>query len=78
MYCGHSSASWTIPQFAGLFTISRQVDPNLSFEEFSEVSRTTATQNDKGYLVINPECLVREINTRNEIKSKNDDKYEKI
>lgn len=78
MYCGHASASWTIPQVAGLFAISKQIDPNLSFEEFSEISKTTATKNDKGYLVINPECLVRDINTRNEIKSKSDNEYRKI
>jgi|GEM_PF-1624444 len=79
MYCGHSSASWTIPEVSGLYTLAKQMDPHITYEEFSEMSNSTSYKNDKGYSVINPESLVREINRRNKEKSDSmPDKYENI
>jgi len=79
MYCGPSCASWAIPEVSGLFTLSKQMDPNITYEEFSKISNSTSYRNDEGYSVVNPESLVREINQRNREKNySTPDKYENI
>jgi hypothetical protein len=69
MYCGHSSVSWTIPQVAGLLVLAKQMDPNVSYEEFSQIAKDTCNKNSEGYMVVNPEGIVRQININNQEKS---------
>lgn len=79
MYCGGGSASWAIPQVAGLYVISKQMDKNITYDEFSDVCVKTCHINKEGIKVINPEGIVREINLNNKAKSENDTEgYSKI
>lgn len=78
IYCGSSSASWSIPQAAGLFALAKQLDSNISFEEFTQICATTASKSKNGYNVINPEGLLRQINEQNKTKSRVDKDYIEI
>lgn len=77
-YCGHSSASWAIPQVSGLYILSKQLDPFLSFEEFTKVSFETSYKTSNGYCVINPIGIVMKINELNQIKAENNKSYQTI
>ena len=77
-YSAYSSASWTIPQVAGLFALAKQLNPLLTFEEFTQISRETCYRNEQGYRVVNPEGIARQINEINKEKAQNDDRYKDI
>lgn len=52
------STSWGIPQVAGLFAVFKEMDRNLTFEQFCEYAHQTA----KGDLrIINPDGIYKEI-----------------
>ena len=77
-YCGEGSASWSIPQISALFAISKQMDKNITYDEFMEICSMTCSINSKKIKVINPEAIVREINERNKSKAKDDNEYIEI
>jgi len=68
-YNGVPSMSWTIPQLSGMLALAKQMDKNISYYEFVEVSKITAIINEEGFLIINPEGIVRKINQINKQKA---------
>ena len=44
-YIATSCASYSIPQVAGLFAIAKQLDPNISFKEFSIIAKEKSSLN---------------------------------
>ena len=45
--------SWTIPKVAGMYALALQVNPNLTFEEFSNIVKNNCDINDDGMSIIN-------------------------
>lgn len=52
------STSWGIPQIAGLFTLFKQVDRDLTFDSFCDIANTTAIGEHK---IINPNGIYEEM-----------------
>ena len=52
------STSWGIPQVAGLFAIFKELDRNITFEQFCEIASKTAEGEMK---IINPQGIYKEI-----------------
>jgi len=77
-YDATNSASWTIPQVAGLFALAKQLNPLITFEEFTQISRETCHRNEQGYRVVNPPNIVRQINEKNKEKAEVDERYKYI
>ena len=59
-YWGSSCASYTIPVVAGLFSICKQIDPYITYEEFVNFCRETSKQINGRYL-IQPDELVKKV-----------------
>ena len=59
-YFGTCSASYTIPQLAGLFALAKQMCSDIRFAEFIKASRKTAINMDGRY-IIEPEGLIEEV-----------------
>lgn len=76
MYCGSSSQSWAIPQVSAIYSLAKQMDRNISYEEFCEVCE--GIEINSKYKVINPEQIVRKINERNKEKAELNDDYKEI
>lgn len=58
-------ASWSIPQVLGLFCLAKQVDANLTMDEFAEIAQKTANKPNKyGTRLINAVELVKEVKFR--------------
>ena len=49
LYCGQASYSWSIPILAGYFILALQVNPDLTYDEFLDLARTTA-KNENGIM----------------------------
>lgn len=77
-YDGTTCASWIIPQVAGLFALAKQLNPLLTFEEFTQISRETCHRNEQGYRVVNPPGIARQINEINKEKAATDERYKNI
>ena len=65
-YIGTNSTSFSIPVVTGLFAMARQVKPDITLENFSEICKQTATA-ENGYRVINPQALIKGLAKLNEI-----------
>lgn len=74
MYCGNSSLSWSVPQVSAMYSLAKQLDKNISYDEFCSIC--SVEQNGKK--VINPEKIVRSINDINKEKAKTDKNYIEI
>ena len=62
-YQSSFSTSWGIPQVAGLLAVFKELDGNLTFEQFLECAKITVTDRN-GMKIINPQGIYREINRR--------------
>lgn len=60
LYCGQASYSWSIPILAGYFVLALQVSPDLTYDEFLDLARTTA-KNENGIMVFNINGVIEEI-----------------
>lgn len=69
MYNGVGCASWAIPQVAGLFALSKQLNHNISYQEFTEIARNTAIINTAGYRTINLNGLIKEVELQEKTNS---------
>ena len=58
-YLGTSSASYTIPVVAGMFAMSKQINLNVSYEEFVKIARETSKEVDGRYVVQPKELFER-------------------
>ncbi len=54
-------ASWSIPQVLGLYCLAKQVNANLTFEEFVDIAHKTARENKNGTKLIDAVELVKEV-----------------
>jgi len=70
-YCGNSSQSWAIPEVSAIYALAKQMDKNITYDEFIQTCMNTFTKDN----VINPEEIVRQINEQNKEKSKTDTSY---
>jgi len=62
-------ASWSIPQVVGLFALAKQVNKDITLEEFSSLAKETATEaNQYGVRFINPCELIKAIQKLKENK----------
>ena len=59
-YIGTNSTSFSIPVVTGLFAMARQVNPEITLEQFSEICMQTATV-EYGYKVVSPKAMIREV-----------------
>ncbi len=46
--------SWTIPQCAGLYALCLQVNPNITFDEYVDICKSTCDTNKNGFKIVNP------------------------
>lgn len=59
-YHGNNTVSWGIPKLCGIYALALQVDPKLTFEEFTKVAKET-TVNVDGFNVINAKAIIEKI-----------------
>lgn len=59
-YIGTNSTSFSIPVVTGLFAMARQVNAEITLEQFSEICRQTAKV-ENGYMVVSPKTMIREV-----------------
>lgn len=78
MYSAYASRSWAIPQASAMYAIAKQMDKNITYDEFCEVCKNTAIESPSNLKVINPEGIVRQINEQNRVKSQIDSRYVNI
>lgn len=78
MYSGRWCGSWGVPQISGLLAIARQMNPEITFDEFDEICAVTCDRNSEGLKIINPENMVREIDERNKQLAKENSKRQAI
>lgn len=67
--CG---ASFVIPQIAGLFAVARQVQPEITYDEFIETIRNNERLNSEGMMYVDVEEMVSKIVERKIIGSISD------
>lgn len=53
--------SWTIPQCVGFYALSLQINPNLTFEQFTELCQKSCEVSSSGLNVLNVERLIEHI-----------------
>ena len=59
-YQSSFSTSWGIPQVAGLLAVFKELDRNLTFDQFLKYAETTATDRN-GIKIINPQGIFLEV-----------------
>lgn len=69
------STSWGVPQVAGLLAVFKEIDRNLTFEQFLECAERTATDRN-GMKIINPQGIYLEIDRMRKIRYWHDPKSE--
>ncbi len=64
------SASWSIPQVVGLYALAKQIDKDLTFDEFVEITRKTLDPaNIHGVRLINAPNLIKEVQHQKQVKA---------
>ncbi|MBR2969463.1 MAG: hypothetical protein IKC49_00210 [Clostridia bacterium] len=59
------SASWMIPQVVGLYCLAKQINYDITFDEFADICRDTASKpNEHGVKLTNPNEIIKEIEYR--------------
>ena len=62
-------ASWSIPQVVGLYCLAKQVNPDITYEEFVDITKQTAHKpNKNGVRLIDAVALIKEV----ELSKKNE------
>lgn len=62
MYDGTlGSASWAIPQVSAIFALAKQINKNITFEEFINLAHKTARKNKVGVMFFDIENLCKEV-----------------
>lgn len=60
LYCGQATYSWSIPILAGYFTLTLQINPDLTYDEFIDLARKTV-KNENGIMVFNINGVIEEL-----------------
>lgn len=63
LYCGQATYSWSIPILTGYFTLALQVNPELTYDEFVSLARTTA-KNQNGIMVFDIGEVIKELSNK--------------
>lgn len=63
LYCGQATYSWSIPKLSGFFALALQIEPNLTYDEFVDLSIDTAIEKD-GIKLFNMEGIVNKLNNK--------------
>ena len=63
LYCGQATYSWSIPLIAGYFAMALQINPNLTYNEFVELAKSTKKEQNGIYL-FNITGIIDELNMR--------------
>ena len=53
--------SWTIPQICGYYALCLQINPNLTFKQFTELCKTSCDVSSCGLNVLNAEKLIQNV-----------------
>ena len=65
--------SWTIPQCVGYYALCLQINPNLTFSEFTQLCKKGCEESSCGLKVLNAErlieCIKEQINNPEDIKN---------
>jgi len=64
-------ASWSIPQVVGLFALAKQMDNEITFEEFSQICKDTAKTNANGIKILDSVAMIKEVKYCKKIKEEN-------
>lgn len=75
-YAAHSSQSFSIPQVSAIYALAKQMDKNISYDEFCKICNETCIKEKNN--LINPEGIIRIINEKNKKKAINSEEYKKI
>ena len=67
-YIATNSTSFSIPIITGLFAMARQVNPDITLEQFSEKCRQTARM-ENGYKVVSPKAMIKEFQKNMQFRS---------
>ena len=60
------SESWSIPQLTALYSLAKQKNDNLSYDEFVEICYQTASITTNGTKLLNSVGLIKEVEYRKE------------
>ena len=63
LYCGQATYSWAVPKLSGFFALALQIEPNLTYDEFVDLSIDTAIEKD-GIKIFNMEGIVNKLNNK--------------
>lgn len=61
MHQGRGGISWSVPYLAGVFALALQIKPDLKQAEISRIIVQTATINQQGLKIINPQGIIDEV-----------------
>ena len=75
-YVAHSSQSFSIPQVSAIYALAKQMDKNISYDDFCKICNETCIKEKNN--LINPEGIVRAINEKNKKKAINSEEYKQI
>lgn len=64
LYCGQATYSWSIPILAGYFILALQIKPELTYDEFVDLARTTV-KNENGIMLFDIVSVINELNKEN-------------
>ncbi len=61
-----SCYSWTIPQAIGMYALCLQVEPNLTWQAFTQLAQQTAKTNKNGVKLANPKEMIKQVDLQKE------------
>lgn len=61
LYKARGCASYTLPQFVATYALAKQVNKNISLDDFMAIARKTSVKNKKGVNFVRTKELIKEI-----------------
>jgi len=56
-----ASVSWTIPQVVGMYALTLQQNPNLTWSQFARICKTTSQMTESGVRVADPAGIIKQV-----------------
>ena len=60
-YENSSCFSWTIPQAVGMYTLALQQNPNLNWNQFAEIAKSTSKLTENGVRIAQPAAIIEKV-----------------
>jgi len=60
LYVQDAGASWAIPQAVGMYALALQQNPNLTWNQFAQISKSTSQMTESGVRVANPKEIIKQ------------------